>query len=79
MNNALGWYAEYDNAGRQTFEMMYNGSAYSRVFSHTYNPSGANTGLRNTTSDPRGITFTRAYDDFRRLESVTAAGSAART
>lgn len=76
MNSALGWEAGYDSAGRQTYEVTYyNGSTFTRLLSHIYHPTGVDTGLRDTTSDQRGVIFTHAYDDFRRLESITAAGS----
>ncbi|MEX1118860.1 MAG: DUF6531 domain-containing protein, partial [Terrimicrobiaceae bacterium] len=57
MNNALGWSAEYDAASRQTSESTYNGSTISRLVEHTYLSSGVNTGLRDTTTDQRGVTF----------------------
>lgn len=77
MNNTLKWVAEYDSAGRMTLQKKQNasGSATSRLFTYDYYPSGPMAGLLQTVHDPRGVTFTSSYNDFRRLETVVAAGS----
>ncbi len=74
MPGGMEWKATYDAAGRITGESLVNGAQSTRAFGYSYYPSGAQTGLLQTLTDPRGLTRTTLYDAFRRPETVTASG-----
>jgi len=66
----------YDNASRKLTEKLVGlGNSETRNFSFSYYTSGGNIGLPQTTTDPRGVTFTTTYDAFLRPDTVTAAGA----
>jgi len=70
------WEALYDSANRMTSQELSDGSSSTRDYSYTYYGSGDfKAGLLNTSTDPRGIVTTHTYDDFRRVQSATLAGS----
>jgi RHS repeat-associated protein len=67
----------YDNASRVLTEELRNGGSVTRQFGYAYFTGGANTGLLQTVSDPRGVTLTQSYDAFLRKAGIVATGSAA--
>ncbi len=71
----------YDNAGRPTSRRLLNGAAETRLTSYTYHPAthASWAGLPDTTTDPRGIVSTFAYDDFLRPQTLTTDGPLAET
>jgi len=75
MPGGLNWTATYDTAGRITGETLTGGGETTRQFTYTYHASGPQNGLLNTVADPRGITRTTTYDEFRRPQSIAATGS----
>jgi len=80
MNNVLGWFAQYDVAGRRTLDLTFNTSNppnTTNLFTYGYYSSGPQAGLLQTTNDPRPVTWTHTYDDFRRPAAITATGSIA--
>lgn len=71
----------FDPAGRPTSSSLKLGAQETRATSHTYFPSNHATwaGLPATTTDPRSVVRTFAYDDFLRVATVTTDGPAAET
>jgi YD repeat-containing protein len=68
----------YDTAGRKKQkELDGTNNAVTRQYNYSYYTSGANVGLLQTVSDPRGITFTNTYDDWLRPAAINATGSGA--
>jgi RHS repeat-associated protein len=77
MPGPLTWIASYDSASRMTHqELRGSDNNPNRVFNYSYYTSGPNVGLLQTVNDPRSITFTYAYDGFRRLYTKSSSGSA---
>ncbi|MFV0552058.1 MAG: hypothetical protein ACK5L6_09095, partial [Anaerorhabdus sp.] len=62
-------------ASRVLTEELRNGGNTTRQFSYTYFATGANIGLLQTVTDPRGVTLTHSYDAFMRPTTVVATGS----
>lgn len=70
----------FDAASRKLTEKLLGlgtPRAETRSFGFSYYTSGANIGLPQAVSDPRGVTFTTTYDDFLRPATVTADGAQA--
>jgi RHS repeat-associated protein len=77
MPGPLAWSSRFDSANRITHEELRGSDSNpNRVFNYSYYTSGTNIGLLQTLNDPRSITFTYAYNGFRRLASKTSSGSA---
>lgn len=76
MPGGLTWKATYDNASRMLSEKLVNGGNETRQFGYAYYTSGPSIGLLQTTTDPRGVTFTHSYDDFLRPQTIAATGPA---
>ena len=67
MPGPLTWIARYDSASRMTHQELRGSDGNpNRVFNYSYYSSGPNIGLLQTLNDPRSVTFTYAYDGFRR-------------
>ena len=66
----------YDTAGRLLTSRLLNGTTESRLHTYAYYPSGAWTGLLQTTTAPRA-TVTTTYDDYLRPLTVSSSGLSA--
>lgn len=68
------WSAQFDNASRMEWEQLSADGNAVRRMDYMYHLTGNAVGLLHTETDARGVVKTHAYDNRRRLQTLTTTG-----